>query len=214
MAKHRANELSSPMNQAFIASFGATVVEVLETVAIAYALVRAGFAREAILASLLGMPLGCAAGLTLWPVHALFPVRWIRLGAGLLLTGMGIQWTQRSLRRLIAHTRPGWVADPLGRFSLASEQARPAGFSKLVFVAMMKSAIAEGFEVLIVIFPIAAATGRWAQVAGGAVTGLIAILLSAIVLHGQLKKVPEVWIKLASGVLLVMLGITFLLESL
>jgi uncharacterized membrane protein len=201
------------MNQPFVAAFSGSAIEVLETVAIAYALILAGFAREAIYASILGIAVVCVAGLLLWPVHALLPVHWMRLGAGLLLTGMGIHWAQRSLRRVIEHQRPGWVADPLGRFTLASDRPSPTGFSTLVFVAMMKSAIVEGFEVLIVAFPIAAATGAWGQVMAGAAAGLAVVLLVATALHGQLKQVPEVYIKLAIGLLLAVLGATFLVES-
>jgi uncharacterized membrane protein len=201
------------MNPAFVTSFSGTAVEVLETVAIAYALILAGFAREAISASIVGIALVCMAGLMLWPMHGLLPVHWLRLGAGLLLTGMGIQWTQKSLRKVIAHKRAGWVADPLGRFSLASDQAPPTGFSKAVFVTMMNSAIVEGLEVMVVAFPIAAATGDWGQVAAGVATGLTVVLLVAMALHGQLKKVPEVYLKLMIGILLVVIGIAFLVEG-
>lgn len=199
--------------KAFIASFSGTAVEVLETVAIAYALILAGFAREAIFASILGIAVVCLAGLMLWPMHALLPVRWMRLGAGLLLTGMGIQWTQKSLRRVIEHKRPGWVANPLGRFTPTAGPASPTGFSRLVFLTMMKSAIVEGFEVLMVAFPIAAATGAWQAVAAGGAAGLTVILLATAALHGQLKKVPEVYVKLVTGVLLMVLGAAFVAES-
>lgn len=145
------------MNQPFIASFSGTAVEILETVAIAYALIRAGFVREALLASVLGLTLAFVAGVLLWPLHALFPVFWLRLATGVVLTYMGIQWTQKSVRRVIAHKRPGWVDNPLG--ALAVEPRSADGFSTLVFVAMTKSALLEGFEVLIVAYPIAAATG-------------------------------------------------------
>ena len=202
------------VNQSFIASFSGTVVEVLETVAIAYALIRAGFVREAVAASLLGFVLTGLAGLLLWPVHELFPIRWLRLAAGILLCGMGLQWTQKSLRRIISHKRPGWVDNPLREFAVAPDQPRPASFSILVFATMTKSAFIEGLEVLVVAFPIAAATGAWGQVSAGVLAGIASVLLATVALHGQLKKVPEVYVKLAIGVLLTAIGVAFLSQTL
>lgn len=48
----------------------------------------------------------------------------------------------------------------------------------------------------------------------GVTAGVASVLLVALALHGQLKKVPEVYVKLATGLLLTALGIMFLAETL
>jgi uncharacterized membrane protein len=206
------------MLHAFLAAFTGTAVEFLETAVIAYAIARAGYVREALSALVLGHLLVFAMAVMLVPVQGALPVTGLRLAAALMLTAMGIHWTQKSLRRWLAHQRPRWAEDPLSALPLppAAGGGGSAGvavaFSLAVFVVMLKSAVIEAIEILIVVFPVAAATSAWGPVLLGVACGIVAVAVGALLMHGQLKRVPEVLLKLWTGVLLLALGLWWLAE--
>jgi uncharacterized membrane protein len=198
------------MLHAFLAAFTGTAVEFFETAVIAYAIARAGYVREALSALILGHLLVFALAVLLVPVHGALPLTWLRLAAALMLTAMGLHWTQKSLRRWLAHQRPRWAEDPLSAVPLPA--AASAAFSLVVFVVMLKSAVIEAVEILIVVFPVAAATSAWGPVLLGVACGIVAVAIGALLMHGQLERVPEVLLKLWTGVLLLALGLWWLVE--
>lgn len=198
------------MLHAFLAAFTGTAVEFFETAVIAYAIARAGYVREALSAMVVGHVLVFALAVLLVPVQGALPVTWLRLAAALMLTAMGVHWTQKSLRRWLAHQRPRWAEDPLSTVALPA--AASAAFSIVVFVMMVKSAAIEAIEILIVVFPVAAATSAWGPVLLGVACGIVAVGLGALLLHGQLRRVPEVLLKLWTGLLLLALGLWWLIE--
>jgi uncharacterized membrane protein len=200
------------MVQPFLASFTGTTVEFFETAVIAYAIARAGFPREAISALVLGHVAVFALAVLLVPLQGVLPIFWLRLIAAVLLISMGLQWSLKSFRRLRAHERPRWAEDPLGEMNVVPVASSREDFSLFVFAVMAKSSVVEAGEILLVVFPIAAATAAWPQVLLGVAAGIIAVLAVSLALHGQLKKVPEVKIKLATGVLLTVLGVSWLVE--
>src|SRR5262245_25876840 len=120
------------MIRTFLTSFTGTAVEFFETVVIAYAILRAGFPREAISATVIGHILVFAAAVFLWPLQHLIPIFWFRLVAAALLTVTGLYWTAKSTKRLLQQRRPRWVDDPLGKVGL-SETMPSATFSMLAF---------------------------------------------------------------------------------
>lgn len=199
------------MTQPFLGAFMGTSVEFFETSAIAYALVAAGHRREAISATIAGHAIIVIAAIFLWPLRAMLPITWLHLLAASLLTLTGVYWTAKSVKRLLSGRRPDWVTDPLGRAGGDVLRAT-TGFSIFVFVVMLKSSIVEAAEILLVVFPIAASTGARTQIAAGVATGIATVAVVPFVLHGQLKKVPEVKLKLATGILLAAIGISWLHE--
>ena len=199
--------------QPFLASFAGTAVEFFETAVIAYAIARAGYPREALSALVIGHVAVFAGAVLLLPLQGMLPVFWLRLLAALLLTAMGLHWTLKSLRRLRAHQRPHWVDDPLGEVGVVPAHAAGRAFSPWVFLVMAKSSVVEAGEILLVVFPIAAATGAWPQVLFGVAAGIVAVLLAAWTLHGRLKRIPEVKLKLGAGLLLLALGVLWLAEA-
>ncbi|WP_298219109.1 hypothetical protein [Halothiobacillus sp.] len=200
------------MIQPFVASFTGTSVEFFETVAIAYAIVRAGYPREALSALVLGHVLVFVLAVFLFPLHEFFPIFWLRLVAAVLLTSMGLHWSIKSLRRIRAHQRPRWAEDPLGKVQITPTSSTTEAFSLFVFFVMGKSAVVEAGEILLVVFPIGAATSAWTQVLWGVAAGMAAVSAITLALHGKLKKVPEVKLKLVIGIFLTVLGISWLLE--
>lgn len=199
------------MIRSFLTAFTGTAVEFFETVVIAYAIVRAGFPREAISATAIGHVLVFVAAVFLWPLHHLIPVFWFRLVAASLLTITGLYWAAKSLKRHWRGQRPRWVDDPLGKVGL-TEAPTVQAFSAFAFLVMFKSSLVEAFEVLLVVFPIGAATGDWLSILLGAALGILSITLLALLLHGHLKRIPEVKLKLAIGLLLFGIGLSWLFQ--
>lgn len=208
------------MLHAFLPAFTGTAVEFFETAVIAYAIARAGYVREALSALVLGHALVFALAVLLVPIQGVLPVPWLRLAAALMLTAMGLHWTQKSLRRWLAHQRPHWAEDPLASVpipprstSIDTSHGGAAGmFSGFMFVVMLKGSVIEAVEILIVVFPVAAATSAWGPVLLGVVCGITAVALAMWLLHGQMRRVPEVLLKLWTGVLLLALGLWWLIE--
>lgn len=198
------------LTQAFLAAFSGTAIEFFETVVIAYAVLRAGHVRESIGAVVIGHALMFALAAAFFPVYRALPMDGLTLLAALLLTAMGLHWTQKSARRMLRRERPGWATDPLGKVHVA--EAGAMGFSFLVFAVMLKSSLIEAAEILVVVIPVGAASQAWGQVILGVSAGIAVVGAVALALHGQLRKIPEVKLKLAAGVLLTGLGVSWLVE--
>ncbi|MEP6668475.1 MAG: hypothetical protein ABJF10_04940 [Chthoniobacter sp.] len=199
------------MFRPFLTAFSGTAVEFFETMAIAYAILRAGYPREAISATVIGHVLVFISAIFLWPAHTLIPIFWFRLVAASLLTLMGFYWTVKSLRRSSVGQRPRWATDPLGKVGVVPSGA-VTNFSTPVFLVMLKSSVVEALEILLVVFPIGAATGAWPGIVAGVGLAIAVVTLGVILLHGQLKRVPEVRLKLATGLLLFAIGLSWLFE--
>ena len=78
---------------------------------------------------------------------------------------------------------------------------------------MTKSAAIEALEVGIIIITIGSASGAWYESLSGA--GLALLLTFAIViwLHGHLLQVPDVFIKLSAGIIMMSFGTFWLGEG-
>ena len=187
-------------------------MEFFESAAIAYAIYRAGYPREALSALILGHILVFSIAFLIAPLYELFPIFWMRLVAAILLTLMGLNWTVKSLIRIIKHKRPRWAEDPLGKVHVSPAKSSVVKFSPFVFFVMGKSSVIEAGEILLVVFPVAAATAAWKEVILGVVSGITAVSLLVVALHGQLKNIPEVKLKLGIGLLLTLMGISWLIE--
>jgi uncharacterized membrane protein len=186
---------------AFLASFAATGVEVLETAVIVYAIVRGGYRREALAGAILAVvawlalaPLGIAAA-------GKVPILLLRALAAAAVLVLGLIWI-REVRQM----RP----------TQASVQAdtglAPAAGRMAALVLCFKSAFVEGGEVMLVVAPVGLATQAWAEVLAGVFAALLAVTILIAMLHGQLQRLPERRLKLAAGLLCVLFGAGWLLE--
>src|SRR6266851_5704269 len=99
-----------------VASFASAGVEFLETAAIAYALGRSGYPREAITGTILGTLLAIIPALFVWPLFRMIPVHIFQLAVGAMLLCLGLSWSIKSIRRKLHHQRAGWIQDPLRRY--------------------------------------------------------------------------------------------------
>ncbi|MGF1568041.1 MAG: COG4280 domain-containing protein [Nodosilinea sp.] len=197
-----------------MAATGSAGVEFLETAAIAYAIARSGYSREAVGGSILGLAIVALAAVLLGQGLTLVSLRWLQVGIGVILLWFGLGWVKKSVRRQVNQQRAGWIGDdPLGAegITLIPDEAK---FSWANFAIMTKSAALEGLEVAVIVVTLGLASGAWFEALGGAATALVLSLLMVILLHPYLVKLPEVLIKLGAGVLLSALGTFWLGEGL
>lgn len=197
----------------FIGATLSSGIEFLEIVAIAYALSSTGYRREALLGSIAGIVAVAVAGALLGPALLLFPLHWLQIGAGVVLIYFGWKWTKKSVIRQAAGKRAGWIENPL-KDQAWDKDGSKAGFSYVNFVVMTKCAALEAFEVALIVITIGLSSRAWAEALSGASIALAITIGLVISLHGYLKRLPDVFIKLGAGLLLLTLGTFWLFEGL
>ena len=197
----------------FIAAALSSGIEFLEIVAIAYALSGAGYRREALLGSLTGIIGVALAGALLGPQLLLFPLQWLQIGAGAVLICFGWKWTKKSVIRQAAGKRAGWIQNPLKNQPLETDWPKTR-FSYLNFVVMTKCAALETFEVALVVITIGLSSTAWHEALTGASIALALTVGLVLSLHGYLERLPDVFIKLGAGLMLLTLGTFWLIEGL
>jgi uncharacterized membrane protein len=205
--------MSSIHSGAFIGAALSSGIEFLEIVAIAYALSGAGYRREALLGSVTGIVAVALAGALLGPELLLFPLRWLQIAAGIVLIYFGWRWTKKSVVRQAAGKRAGWIENPLKNRPLEMGRAKN-GFSYLNFVVMTKCAALETFEVALIVITIGLSSRAWLEAFSGASIALAITVGLVISLHGYLRRLPDVIIKLGAGLMLLTLGTFWLFEGL
>lgn len=87
-------------------------------------------------------------------------------------------------------------------------------FSQLNFLVMTKSAAIEALEVALVVITLGLASGTWIEAIAGAGLALLLTVAVVAMLHGYLLTVPDVWLKLSAGVMLLSYGTFWLAEGL
>ncbi len=110
--------------------------------------------------------------------------------------------------------RAGWLDDdPLAAeaISLETEQR---GFSTANFIVMTKSAALEAFEIAVIAITLGTASNAWREVLGAVGVAGVGSVVLVVALHAYLLKVPDVFIKLGTGILLSALGTFWLGEGL
>jgi Ca2+/H+ antiporter, TMEM165/GDT1 family len=195
------------------ASFASTGVEFLETAAIAYALARSGYRREALIGTILGSLLVVLPAFLMLPVFSLIPLHIFQLSVGAMLLWLGLSWCIKSIRRKLHRQRAGWIENPLGAYQGQFEPT-PTHFSYFAALVMIKSAAVEGFEICMIVSTLALASGAWGSALAGTLVALTATAGLVVALKGKLQNVPEVSLKLWTGVMLAGIGVLWVFEGL
>jgi uncharacterized membrane protein len=206
--------MAGPLNSGvFIGATLSSGIEFLEIVAIAYALSSTGYRREALLGSLAGIIGVALAGVLLGPQLILFPLRWLQVAAGVVLIYFGWKWTKKSVVRQAAGKRAGWIENPLKNKHLDTQHSGTS-FSYLNFVVMTKCAALETFEVALIVITIGLSSRAWLEALSGASIALAITVGLVVSLHGYLQRLPDVFLKLGAGLMLLTLGTFWLFEGL
>ena len=153
------------------------------------------------------------AGALLGPALVLFPLRWLQVAAGLVLIYFGWKWSKKSVIRQAAGERAGWIENPLKNRALEMDRAQ-SRFSYLNFAMMTKCAALETFEVALIVITIGLSSRAWLEALSGASIALAGTICLVISLHGYLRRLPDVFLKLGAGLMLLTLGTFWLLEGL
>lgn len=198
--------------EVFLSAFAGAGVEFLEVVAIAYALARAGFPREALRGTMASVVLVGLLAMLFGPRLVLFPIRWLQCLAGAALLYFGGKWIRKSVLRQARRKRAGWVEHPLkGRtLQLSGGSQR---FSYLNFIIMMKGAALETFEAIVIVMSIALSSKAWVEAVSGAICAFGVAFATVLLLHGYLLKVPDVLLKLGAGILFASFGTFWLAKG-
>jgi uncharacterized membrane protein len=197
-----------------IAAIGGAAIDFLEIAVIAYAIARSGYRREAIAGSIFGVSLVGIIAIPFGGILRSIPLHWLETFVGVTLLWFGWRWVSKSIKRLAKGKRAGWMSDdPLAAEEIVLDREN-LGFNQLNFWVMAKSAILETFEVAILVVTLGVASGAWYESLAGTAIALVFSVLIVTVLHQYLLNVPEVLIKLGSGILLGSLGTFWLGEGL
>jgi uncharacterized membrane protein len=185
-------------------------VEFFETAAIAYAISRAGYTREAIVGTSVGLGLVTGIALYSWRSLERIPFQLLHVGVGVILCGVGGWWAMKAIRKTRKHQRSRWISAPL---SEANFELQRQDFSSLNCLLMAKSAAIEGFEVAVIVVGLGVTSRAWFEVVFGTAAAFAATLATVIVLHGRLRQIPENAIKLGTGLVLLAIGAIWVAES-
>ena len=200
--------------QILIAAIGGAAIDFLEIAVIAYAIARSGYKREALAGSIFGVSLVGIIAIPFGEILRSIPLNWLEILVGVTLLWFGWRWVNKSIKRLAKGKRAGWMSDdPLTAEEIVLD-GQNLGFNQLNFWVMAKSAILETFEVAILVVTLGLASGAWYESLAGTAIALVFSVLIVTVLHKYLLNVPEVLIKLGSGILLGSLGTFWLGEGL
>lgn len=198
----------------FVAAAGSASVEFLETAAIAYAIARSGYVREAIWGTVVGLTVVAVVAIALGSSLQLIPLYLLQIFIGSLLIWFGWGWVKKSVLRQAKGKRAGWMSDdPLVAEGIFIE-TELEDFSPLNFLIMAKSAALEGLEVAIIVTTLGLASMAWKEAISATILALLFSIGLVTLLHQYLLKLPEVLIKLGAGILLTAFGTFWLGEGL
>jgi uncharacterized membrane protein len=198
----------------FLAAAGSASIEFLETAAIAYAIARSGYVREAIWGTIAGLTGVAVVAIALGSSLQLIPLYILQIIVGSLLIWFGWGWVKKSVLRQAKDKRAGWMSDDPLEAEGISIETEPKDFSLLNFTIMAKIAALEGLEVAIIVMTLGLASAAWKEAISATVLALVFSIGLVTLLHQYLLKLPEVLIKLGAGILLTALGTFWLGEGL
>lgn len=136
---------------------------------------------------------------------------WALVG-GLLLI-FGLQWMKKAILRLggIMPTRN--EVEIFKKLTKESKKSRSKPrFSSIdwySFIMVFKGVLLEGFEVVFIVLIFGSARGEFALGVSAALAALLFVMLLGLLIHKPLSRVPENWMKLTVGLLLVTFGTYF-----
>lgn len=136
---------------------------------------------------------------------------WALVG-GLLLI-FGLQWMKKAILRLggILPTRN--EEEIFKKLTKESKKNRSKSkFSSIdwySFVMVFKGVLLEGFEVVFVVLIFGSARGEFGLGVSAALAALLFVIVLGVIIHRPLSRVPENWMKLTVGLLLVTFGTYF-----
>lgn len=218
---HNGSDMSAEHLFLWLSLFVATTVEMIEALTIILALGISRGWRTALLAT-------ASALLVLAVVVFVFneiisqvtdesniPIgpMWAVVG-GLLLI-FGLQWMKKALLR-IGGVLPSRDEEKIYKKLVADAKKSKKSKSPIdwySFVMVFKGVLLEGFEIVFIVVIFASARGEMGIGISATLAALVFVALLGLIIHKPLSRVPENWMKLTVGLLLVTFGTYFSSEG-
>jgi uncharacterized membrane protein len=195
----------------FVAVFLACAVEAVEATTIVLA---AGTARKSWRSALLGV----AAGLLvlavvvaiLGPAITALPLRTLRLVVGGLLLIFGLQWLRKAILRASGfkalHDESQIFKDELAAAEASTSERRGMVEDWYGFTLSFKGVVLEGLEVVFIALTFGSNQHDIPLAALAALTAIVAVALTGVLVRAPLSRVPENTMKFVVGVMLTAFG--------
>lgn len=188
--------------------FLACTVEAVEALTIVLAVGVTRSWRSAMIgvgAALLALAVVTAA---LGPALTSLPLNVLRLIVGGLLLVFGLQWLRKAILRASGlkalHDEAGIFAQEQAAAGAAG--AIGSGFDGYSFTLSFKGVFLEGLEVIFIVLTFGANQHRVGLAAVAAVVAVALVVVTGVVVHAPLSRVPENSLKFGVGVMLTSFG--------
>lgn len=193
----------------FAASFLASTVEGVEalTIVLAMGVIRGW--RSPLIGVGAALVVLAVVTAALGPILLRIPIDTLRLVVGGLLLVFGLQWLRKAILRASGYKA---THDEAAIYQRESEQARTqtgqqrAGLDWYGFTLSFKGVVLEGLEVIFIVLTFGAAAHQVPLAALGAAAALILVVITGIIVHEPLTRVPENALKYVVGLLLTSFG--------
>ncbi|MGI9185305.1 MAG: COG4280 domain-containing protein [Solirubrobacteraceae bacterium] len=188
--------------------FLACAVEAVEALTIVLAVGFTRSWRSAFIGVGGAIVLLAAVTAALGPALTSLPINVLRLIVGGLLLVFGLQWLRKAILRASGHKA---LHDEAATFAQERAAASGAGsvasgFDGYSFTVAFKGVFLEGLEVIFVVLTFGANQHRIDLAAIAAAIAVAVVVLTGLVIHAPLSRVPENTMKFGVGVMLTSFG--------
>ncbi len=192
-----------------LAAFGASLVEFVEalTIVLAVGIVRGW--RSALVGAGAALAVLVVLVAVLGPALMRIPLHLVQLVVGTLLLLFGLRWLRKAVLRSAGVLAKHDEAETFRKETEALRQQNTGAsrsFDPIAFVAVFKSVVLEGVEVVFIVVAIGSRGGLLGAGAAGAVLALLLVVVLGLSLHRPLTAIPENALKFGVGVMLSAFG--------
>jgi uncharacterized membrane protein len=145
----------------------------------------------------------------LGPALTLIPIDSLRLVVGALLLVFGLQWLRKAILRASGYKSLHDEAEIYERELTAARGEAAvvrAGLDWYAFTLSFKGVLLEGLEVIFIVVTFGATANQVGLAALGAGAAVVLVVVTGILVHQPLTRVPENTLKFAVGLLLSSFG--------
>jgi uncharacterized membrane protein len=190
-----------------LASFAASLVEMVEAMTIVLAVGITKGWRTAFSATLAALGLLAVIVVAFGPLLSRLPLPVLRLAIGGLLLVFGLQWLRKAILRASGwkalHDEDQIFADEVAALGGSSPADRIDGQG---FAVAFKGVLLEGLEVAFIVVTFGATQHRVGLAALGAAAAVVLVVVIGLFVHRPLARVPENSLKMVVGIMLTSFG--------
>lgn len=144
------------------------------------------------------------------PAISYLPLTALRVVVGALLAIFGLQWLRKAVLRASGYKALHDEASAYLREVSAAQEATRESRGRVTdwysFTLAFKGVLLEGLEVVFIVITFGDNQHNVLAASIGAIAAIVVVVITGIAVKGPLTKVPENWMKLAVGVMLISFG--------